>query len=181
MINNEYFDIYHGSRDNAPDGLIDKSSLMLDVVNVLEHLYEMKPYTRRGPALTGARISKYISTNQDAPIAFAVILMRLLRGVVDNDPTQTVSSHLKSMFDSDFLHKLQSELSVLPYRCIAVEGQVEMVKCEDYSVLSLLCDRFPLEHIINDSETDDQELRYEIIDEADIERDTDEVEGDDDD
>jgi hypothetical protein len=179
MINNEYFDIYHGSRDNAPDGLIDKSNLMLDVVNILEHLYEMKPYTRRGPALTGARISEYISTNQNAPIAFAIILMRLLRGVVDNDPTHTVSAHLMSMFDSDFLHKLQSELSVLPYRLIAIEGQVEMVQCEDYSVLSMLCNRFPLEHIIKDSKTDDQDLRYEIIDEADIEPDSDEDEADD--
>ncbi len=51
-----------------------------------------------------------------------------------------------------------------------------MVQCEDYSVLSLLCDRFPLEHIVKDSETDDQDLRYEIIDEADMEPDADEDE-----
>jgi hypothetical protein len=176
MINNEYFDTYHGSRDNAPDGLIDRSNVMLDVVNILEHLYEMKPYTRRGPALTGARISEYICNNQDAPFAFAIIMMRLLRSVVDNDPTQTVASHLLGMFDSDFLHKLQSELSVLPYRSIAVESQVELVQCEDYSVLSLLCDRFPLEHIVKDLKTDDQDLRYEIIDEADMEPDADEDE-----
>ena len=67
MINNEYFDIYHSSRDNAPDGLIDRSNLMLDVVNILEHLYEMKPYTRRGPALTE---HEYLNT-------FATIKMRL--------------------------------------------------------------------------------------------------------
>jgi hypothetical protein len=177
MINNEYFDIYHGSRDNAPDGLVDKSSLMLDVVNILEYLYEMKPYTRRGPALTGARISEYITINQDAPIAFVIILLRLLRSVIDNDPTHTVSAHLMSMFDSDFLHKLQSELSILPYRSIAVEGQVEMVQCEDYSVLSLLCDRFPLEFVVNDSEAEVQDLGFEIIDEADIEPDADEDDG----
>jgi hypothetical protein len=39
-----------------------------------------------------------------------------------------------------------------------------------------LCDRFPLEHIVKDSETDDQDLRYEIIDEADMEPDADEDE-----
>ena len=176
MINNEYFDIYHGSRDNAPDGLIDRSNVMLDVVNILEHLYEMKPYTRRGPALTGARISEYICNNQDAPFAFAIIIMRLLRGVVDNDPTKTVASHLMGMFDSDFLHKLQSELSVLPYRSIAVESQVELVQCEDYSVVGVLCDRFPLEYVIDDSEAEDKDFRFEIIDEADIEPDADEDE-----
>jgi hypothetical protein len=81
------------------------------------------------------------------------------------------------MFDSDFLHKLQSELSILPYRSIAVEGQVEMVQCEDYSVLSLLCDRFPLEFVVNDSEAEVQDLGFEIIDEADIEPDADEDDG----
>ena len=40
--------------------------------------------------------------------------------------------------------------------------------------MSLLCDQFPLECIIEDSETDDEDLRYEIIDEADIEPEADE-------
>jgi hypothetical protein len=33
----------------------------------------------------------------------------------------------------------------------------------------VICDRFPLEYIIEESEIDNQELRYEIIDEADLE------------
>lgn len=171
MINNEYFDIYHGSRDNAPDGLINKSNVMTDIVNILDHLFEMKPYMQRGPALTAARIVESVSTNQDASIALTIILMEMIRGVVDNDPTRTVASHLKSMFDSDLLSKLQTELSALPYRSVTSEGQVEIAQCEDYSVVSLLCDRFPLEYIIEDSETDDEDLHYEIIDEADIEPD----------
>ena len=40
--------------------------------------------------------------------------------------------------------------------------------------MSLLCDRFPLEYNIEDSETDDEDLHYEIIDEADIEPEADE-------
>ena len=174
MINNEYFDIYHGSRDNAPDGLIDKSYVMTDILNILDHLFEMKPYMQRGPALTAARIVESVSTNQDASIALTIILMSVIRGVVDNDPTRTVAAHLKSMFDSDLLSKLQTELSALPYRSVASEGQVEIAQCEDYSVVSLLCDRFPLEYIIEDVETDDDDLRYEIIDETDIEPDADE-------
>jgi len=174
MINNEYFDTYHGSRDSAPDGLIDKSNLMTDIVNILDHLYEMKAYMRRGPAFTAARIVESVSTNQDASIALTIILMNVIRGVVDNDPTRSVTAHLKSMFDSDILNKLQTELSALPYRSVATEGQVEFAQCEDYSVVSLLCDRFPLECIIEDSETDNEDLRYEIIDEADIEPEADE-------
>lgn len=176
MINDEYFDIYHGSRDSAPDGLIDKSSLMTNIVNILDHLYEMKAYMQRGPAFTAARIVESVSTNQDASIALTIILMSVIRGVVDNDPTRTVVAHLKSMFDSDILNKLQTELSALPYRSVAAEGQVEFAQCEDYSVVSLLCDRFPLEYILKDSETDDEYLRYEIIDEADIEPEADEDE-----
>ena len=174
MINNEYFDIYHRSRENSPDGLIDKSNVMTDIVNILDHFYEMKPYTRRGPAFTAARIVESVSTHQDASIALTIILMNIIRGVVDNDPTRTVAAHLKSMFDSDLLNKLQTELSALPYRSVAVDGQVKIAQCEDYSVVSLLCDQFPFECIIEDSETDDEDLRYEIIDEADIEPEADE-------
>jgi hypothetical protein len=38
----------------------------------------------------------------------------------------------------------------------------------------VICDRFPLEYIIEESEIDNQELRYEIIDEADLEPEADE-------
>ena len=38
----------------------------------------------------------------------------------------------------------------------------------------MLCDRFPLEYIIEDSEMDNLELRFEIIDEADLEPEADE-------
>lgn len=174
MINNEYFDTYHGSRDHSPDGLIDKSNVMTDIVNILDLLFEMKAYMQRGPAFTAARIVESVSTNQDASIALTIILMNIIRGVVDNDPTRTVAAHLKSMFDSDLLNKLQTELSALPYRSVASEGQVEIAQCEDYSVVSLLCGRFPLEYIIEDSEADGEDLRYEIIDESDIEPDADE-------
>jgi hypothetical protein len=38
----------------------------------------------------------------------------------------------------------------------------------------VLSDRFPLEYVIEESEVDNQELRYEIIDEADLEPEADE-------
>jgi hypothetical protein len=44
----------------------------------------------------------------------------------------------------------------------------------------VLCDRFPLEYVIDDSESEDEDLRFEIIDEADIEPDADEDDENDD-
>ena len=51
-------------------------------------------------------------------------------------------------------------------------------ECEDYSVVRVLCDRFPLEYVIEESEVDDEILNYEIVDEADMEPEADEEDGD---
>ena len=174
MINNEYFDIYHGNRESAPDGLADKSTVLAHIATILELLVEMKPYIRRGPAFTAARVVEYVDADhehstdkQEVTVAFVAMFIAMLRKVVSNDPTRTVKSHLQELFDDQFIQKLHAELSALPYRSVSTE-------CEDYSVLSVLCDRFPLEYMIEDSETDNQELRYEIIDEADLEPEADE-------
>ena len=174
MINNEYFDIYHGDRESAPDGLADKSTVLAHIATILELLVEMKPYIRRGPAFTAARVVEYVDADhehstdkQEVTVAFVSMFIAMLRKVVSNDPTRTVKSHLQELFDDQFIQKLHAELSALPYRSVSTE-------CEDYSVLSVLCDRFPLEYMIEDSETDNQELRYEIIDEADLEPEADE-------
>ena len=174
MINNEYFDIYHGNRESAPDGLADKSTVLAHIATILELLVEMKPYVRRGPAFTAARVVEYVDADhehstdkQEVTVAFVAMFIAMLRKVVSNDPTRTVKSHLQELFDDQFIQKLHAELSALPYRSVSTE-------CEDYSVLSVLCDRFPLEYMIEDSETDNQELRYEIIDEADLEPEADE-------
>ena len=74
---------------------------------------------------------------------------------------------------------MRTELSTLPYRLVAIDGCVETTKCEDYSVVGVLCDRFPLEYVIDDSEAEDQDFRFEIIDEADMEPDADDEEDDD--
>ena len=174
MNNNEYFDIYHGNRESAPDGLADKSTVLAHIATILQLLVEMKPYIRRGPAFTAARVVEYVDADhehstdkQEVTVAFVAMFIAMLRKVVSNDPTRTVKSHLQELFDVQFIQKLHAELSALPYRSVSTE-------CEDYSVLSVLCDRFPLEYMIEDSETDNQELRYEIIDEADLEPEADE-------
>jgi len=176
MINNEYFNIYHGNRDSSPDGLVDKSTVLAHIATILELLVEMKPYIRRGPAFTAARVVEYVDTDhehstdkQEVVVAFVSMFIEMLRKVVSNDPTRTVKSHLQELFDVQFFQKLQAELSALPYRSISTKQTGFLTEYEDYSVLSVLCDRFPLEYIIEESETDNQELRYEIIDEADLE------------
>ena len=40
--------------------------------------------------------------------------------------------------------------------------------------MRVLCDRFPLEYVLEESEVDDDNLNFEIIDEADIEPEADE-------
>jgi hypothetical protein len=181
MINNEYFDIYHGNRESAPDGLADKSTVLAHLATILDLLFEMKPYMRRGPAFTAARIVEYAAADhehstdrQEATVALVTMLVVALRKVVSNDPTRTVKNHLQNMFDVQFIHKLHAELSALPYRSVATDEAEVFTECEDYSVLSVLCDRFPLEYVIEESEVDDEILNYEIIDEADIEPESDE-------
>ena len=181
MINNEYFDIYHGNRESAPDGLADKSTVLAHIATILELLVEMKPYIRRGPAFTAARVVEYVDADhehstdkQEVTVAFVSMFIAMLRKVVSNDPTRTVKSHLQELFDVQFIQKLHAELSALPYRSVSTDQAGVSTECEDYSVLSVLCDRFPLEFMIEDSETDNQELRYEIIDEADLEPEADE-------
>lgn len=44
--------------------------------------------------------------------------------------------------------------------------------------MRVLCDRFALEYVIEESEVDDEILNYEIIDEVDIEPEADEDDGD---
>jgi hypothetical protein len=185
MINNEYFDIYHGNRDSAPDGLIDKSSVVIDIENILDLLFEMSPYKQRGPAFTAARIVEYVTANkehspdqQDSTIALVTMLMIALRNVVSGEPTRSVKSHLHDLFSSDLLQKLKAELSALPYRSVSAENDGCVIECEDYSVVRMLCDRFPLEYVIEESEVDDEILNYEIIDEVDIEPEADEEDGD---
>jgi hypothetical protein len=180
MINNEYFDLYHGSRDNAPDGLIDKSNVMNDIENIFHIFLEMEPYKRRQPALTAARTVEYVSNNPDATVALTTMFVIALRHIVDNDPTRSVKSQLQSMFNPKLLDKLRTELSALPYRLVTIDGCVGTTECEDYSVVGVLCDRFPLEYVIDDSEAEDQDFRFEIIDEADIEPDADEDDENDD-
>jgi len=181
MINNEYFDIYHGSRDNAPDGLIDKSNVATDIENILDLLFEMNPYKQRGPAFTAARIVEYVANNkghsadqQDSIVALVTMLMMALRKVVSNEPTRSVKSHLQDVFSSELLQKLNAELSALPYRSVAIDNEGCFTECEDYSVVRVLCDRFPLEYVLEESEVDDENLNFEIIDEADIEPEADE-------
>ena len=181
MINNEYFNIYHGNRESAPDGLTDKSTVLAHIATILELLVEMKPYIRRGPAFTAARVVEYVDADhehstdkQEVTVAFVAMFIEMLRKVVSSDPTRTVKSHLQELFDVQFFQKLHAELSVLPYRSVSTDQAGVLTECEDYSVLSVLCDRFPLEYMIEDSETDNQQLRYEIIDEADLEPEADE-------
>jgi len=181
MINNEYFNIYHGNRDSAPDGIVDKSTVLAHIATILELLVEMKPYIRRGPAFTAARVVEYVDADhehstdkQEVTVAFVAMFIEMLRKVVSNDPTLTVKSHLQELFDVQFFQKLHAELSVLPYQSVSTDQAGVLTECEDYSVLSVLCDRFPLEYMIDDSETDNQELHYEIIDEADLEPEADE-------
>jgi len=176
MINNEYFDIYHGNRDTAPDGVGDKSTVLAHMATILQLLVEMKPYMRRGPAFTAARVVEYVDADhehskdkQEVTIAFVAIFIEMLRKVVSNDPTRTVKAHLQELFDVQFFQKLHAELSALPYRLVTTDQAGVFTECEDYSVLSVLSDRFPLEYVIEESEIDNQELRYEIIDEADLE------------
>ena len=181
MINNEYFDIYHGNRDSAPDGLADKTTVLAHIATILELLAEMKPYIRRGPAFTAARVVEYVDADhehstdkQEVTVAFVAMFIELLRKVVSNDPTRTVKDHLQELFDVQFIEKLHAELSALPYQSVTTDQAGVLSECEDYSVLSVLCDRFPLEYVIEDSKTDDQHLKYEIIDEADLEPESDE-------
>ena len=185
MINNEYFDIYHGSRDNAPDGLIDKSNVATDIENILDLLFEMKPYMQRGPAFTAARIVEYVANNrdrsadqQDSIVALVTMLIMALRQVVSKEPTRSVKTHLQELFSSDLLQKLNSEFSALPYRSVAADNDGGVIECEDYSVVRVLCDRFPLEYVIEESEVENEILNYEIIDEVDIEPEADEEDGD---
>jgi hypothetical protein len=185
MINNEYFDIYHGSRDNAPDGLIDKSNVATDIENILDLLFEMIPYKQRGPAFTAARIVEYVANNrdrsadqQDSIVALVTMLMMTLRNVVSNEPSRSVKTHLQNVFSSESLQKLNAELSALPYRSVATDNEGSFTECEDYSVVRVLCDRFALEYVIEESEVDDEILNYEIIDEVDIEPEADEDDGD---
>ncbi len=102
------------------------------------------------------------------------MFIEMLRKVVSNDPTRTVKVHLQELFDVQFFQKLHAELSALPYRLVTTDQACVFTECEDYSVLSVLSDRFPLEYVIEESEVDNQELRYEIIDEADLEPEADE-------
>jgi hypothetical protein len=185
MINNEYFDIYHGSRDNAPDGLIDKSNVATDIENILDLLFEMNPYKPRGPAFTAARIVEYVANNrdrseeqQDSIVALVTMLIVALRMVVSNKPSRSVKAHLQDMFSFELLQKLNAELSALPYRSVATDNEGSFTECEDYSVVRVLCDRFPLEYDLEETPVDDENLNFEIIDEADIEPEADEDDGD---
>jgi len=185
MINNEYFDIYHGSRDNAPDGLIDKSNVATDIENIVDLLLQMRAYMQRGPAFTAARIVEYVTNNrersadqQDSIVALVTMLIVALRNIVSNEPTRSVKSHLQDVFSSELLEKLNAELSALPYRSVVTDNLGSFTECEDYSVVRVLCDRFPLEYVIEESEVDDEILNYEIVDEADMEPEADEEDGD---
>ena len=70
--------------------------------------------------------------------------------------------------------KLNAELSALPYRSVATDNEGCFTECEDYSVVRVLCDRFPLEYVLEETAVDDENLNFEIIDEADIEPEADE-------
>jgi hypothetical protein len=114
MINNEYFDIYHGSRDNAPDGLIDKSNVAIDIENIVDLLLEMRAYMQRGPAFTAARIVEYVANNrersadqQDSIVALVTMLIVALRNIVSNEPARSVKAHLQDVFSSEFHHRLR--------------------------------------------------------------------------
>ncbi len=185
MINNEYFDMYHGSRDNAPDGIIDKSNVATDIENIMDLLLEMRAYIQRGPAFTAARIVEYVANNrersadqQDSIVALVTMLIVALRNIVSNEPTRSVKAHLQDVFSSELLQKLNAELSSLPYRSVVTDNLGSFTECEDYSVVRVLCDRFPLEYVIEESEVDDEILNYEIVDEADMEPEADEEDGD---
>ena len=189
MIDDKYFDLNHGHRETAPDGLINKSDLLEGIHTFIDLLKEMEPYKVRKPAFTAAKIVEFTMArlsidplNQDPVIALVTLLMITIRERVDSKPGSTVQQHLDEIYNADVLEVLQKDLSSVPYREAQITPSGSPTLQEDYSVVRALGDRFPIEFASSsEPEDDDQvkesdgsEFQFEIIDESDLEPESDE-------
>ena len=189
MIDDKYFDLNHGHRETAPDGLINKSDLLEDIHTYIDLLRGMKPYKVRKPAFTAAKIVEFAMAklsidplNQDPVIALVTLLMIVIRERVDNKPGTTVRQHLDEIYNAEVLEVLRRDLSSVPYREIPITLSGSPTQQEDYSVVRALGDRFPIEFASSlesedddqDEESDGSEFQFEIIDESDLEPESDE-------
>ena len=102
MIDDRYFDLNHGHRETAPDGLINKSDLLEDIHTFIDLLRGMEPYKVRKPAFTAAKIVEFTMArlsidplNQDPVIALVTLLMITIRECVDSKPGSTVRQQTK--------------------------------------------------------------------------------------
>ena len=189
MIDDKYYDLNHGHRETAPDGLINKSDLLEDIHTYIDLLRGMEPYKVRKPAFTAAKIVEFAMArlsidplNQDPVIALVTLLMIVIRERVDNKPSTTVRQHLDEIYNADVLEVLRRDLSSVPYREIHITLSGSPTQQEDYSVVRALGDRFPIELASSlesedddqDEESDGSEFLFEIIDESDLEPESDE-------
>ena len=189
MIDDKYFDLNHGHRETAPDGLINKSDLLEDIHTYIDLLRGMEPYKVRKPAFTAAKIVELAMAklsidplNQDPVIALVTLLMIVIRERVDNKPGTTVRQHLDEIYNAEVLEVLRRDLSSVPYREIPITLSGSPTQQEDYSVVRALGDRFPIEFASSlesedddqDEESDGSEFQFEIIDESDLEPESDE-------
>lgn len=189
MIDDKYFDLNHGHRETAPDGLINKSDLIEDIHTYIDLLRGMEPYKVRKPAFTAAKIVEFAMAklsidplNQDPVIALVTLLMIVIRERVDNKPGTTVRQHLDEIYNAEVLEVLRGDLSSVPYREIRITLSGSPTQQEDYSVVRALGDRFPIEFASSlesedddqDEESDGSEFQFEIIDESDLEPESDE-------
>ena len=189
MIDDRYFDLNHGHRETAPDGLINKSDLLEDIHTFIDLFRGMEPYKVRKPAFAAAKIVEFAMArlsidplNQDPVIALVTLLMIVIRERVDNKPGSTVQQHLDEIYNADVLEVLRRDLSSVPYRETQITPSGSPTLQEDYSVVRALGDRFPIEFASSlEPEDDDQaeesdgsEFQFEIIDESDLEPESDE-------
>ena len=164
MIDDRYFDLNHGHRETAPDGLINKSDLLEDIHTFIDLLRGMEPYKVRKPAFAAAKIVEFAMArlsidplNQDPVIALVTLLMIVIRERVDNKPGSTVQQHLDEIYNADVLEVLRRDLSSVPYRETQITPSGSPTLQEDYSVVRALGDRFPIEFASSlEPEDDDQ-------------------------
>jgi len=60
MIDGKYFELNHGNRETAPDGLINNLDLLNDIHTFIDLLKAMEPYKSRKPAFTAAKIVELV-------------------------------------------------------------------------------------------------------------------------
>jgi len=192
MIDGKYFELNHGNRETAPDGLINNLDLLNDIHTFIDLLKAMEPYKSRKPAFTAAKIVELVmerqineTQNHNPVLALVIMLMITIRERVNNKPSTSVPKHLAEIFSAEVLEILQSDLSSIPYREIPRRSSGANIRLEDYSVVRTLGDRFPIEAELDlefeefeSEETQDcPDFEFEIIDEADLAPEADEEEG----